>query len=142
MFHLLYKQSERADKMERNIQEDPLLHINRIWGPKVQAKALYEMVHNGLSSRDLAERNPHFASERTYRRLYRHFQLYGEIPHQTAMRKKRNRLKVHRRQMPNVPLFFPPTLPLTANTNQEYKGAVWTQSCASLQHVATKVRAK
>ena len=86
--------------MERNIQEDPLLHINRIWGPKVQAKALYEMVHNGLSSRELAERNPHFASDRTYRRLYRHFQLYGEIPHQTAMRKKRNRLKVHRRQMP------------------------------------------
>lgn len=76
-------------------REDPWLHAARRWGPRVQAKALYEMVVNGRSSSELAERNPDFASYKTYDRLLKHFQLYGEIPHQTEARKHRNRNKMY-----------------------------------------------
>jgi transposase len=77
-------------------QEDPWLHAARRWGPHVQAKAIYEMVANGRSCRELAARNPEFASFQTYARLYNHFQLYGEIPHQTKVRRQRNRNKTYK----------------------------------------------
>jgi transposase len=63
------------------------------YGPKIQAKSLYNILTQGYTASTYWARNQDGPSIKTYKRWLDHFETYGEIPLETSERKKRNKGK-------------------------------------------------